>query len=240
MSTSQTDESLPRGVTRKGDRYRARISYNHKTICLGWYDTPGCAADAYNTARAVKRWKIGSNWIDLPVHRRLWAWRVLRGLSPKTVAARAGILTTNYRRLERGEREPGLPLAKRLAVALGIDLNALGGLRLSVLDGLSHVPCYLSVPCLPDRLAELRQRAEFTERDLATRADVDIRTVRVLEKGSRTPSFPLALRLAAALGVTVDDLAAPPGSPVTVQPGTKRRHHYKVRDLTLDSAPAPG
>lgn len=38
----------PKGVTKVGKRYRARISYNNTTISLGTFDTPEEASEVYN------------------------------------------------------------------------------------------------------------------------------------------------------------------------------------------------
>ena len=57
------------------------------------------------------------------------------------------------------------------------------------------------------RLYELRTREGLTQEGLARKADVTTGAVRNWEKGKRTPSFEMAIRLADALEVTLDELA---------------------------------
>jgi transcriptional regulator with XRE-family HTH domain len=66
------------------------------------------------------------------------------------------------------------------------------------------------------RLRELRGRAGLTQENLARAIDVTVGAVRKWEAGQSTPSLERAVRLAAALGVTVDELAGVGG------PGRKR------------------
>ena len=57
------------------------------------------------------------------------------------------------------------------------------------------------------RLYELRSRRGLTQVGLARKADVTTAAVRNWEKGKRTPSFDMAIKLADALEVTLDELA---------------------------------
>jgi transcriptional regulator with XRE-family HTH domain len=56
------------------------------------------------------------------------------------------------------------------------------------------------------RLKEWRDRRYLTQGELAERAKVSRATISLLESGSRGPQYPIAKRLAEALGVTLDDL----------------------------------
>ena len=47
--------------------------------------------------------------------------RAARGLSQRTLAARAGVSNTTVYRLERGLGRPSARVARRLAAALGVD-----------------------------------------------------------------------------------------------------------------------
>ena len=47
--------------------------------------------------------------------------RAARGLSQRTLAARAGVSNTTVHRLERGLGRPSARVARRLAAALGVD-----------------------------------------------------------------------------------------------------------------------
>jgi transcriptional regulator with XRE-family HTH domain len=57
------------------------------------------------------------------------------------------------------------------------------------------------------RLAEIRRRAGLTQEALARAAGVGGDAVRKWESGRRTPMFDMAIRLADALGCTLDELA---------------------------------
>jgi putative transcriptional regulator len=57
-----------------------------------------------------------------------------------------------------------------------------------------------------NRVRQIRLACEFTQEALAQEVDVSRQTIIALEKGSYTPSVQLALRLASALGTTVEEL----------------------------------
>ena len=59
---------------------------------------------------------------------------------------------------------------------------------------------------LKNRLREERARRNLTQADLATMADVSRKTINTVENGVFIPSTVLALRLARALGTTVEQL----------------------------------
>jgi transcriptional regulator with XRE-family HTH domain len=57
------------------------------------------------------------------------------------------------------------------------------------------------------RLQQLRQAKEMTQTELAEAAGVPVGTLRCWEQGRRVPLFDAAIRLARALGVSLDELA---------------------------------
>ncbi len=59
---------------------------------------------------------------------------------------------------------------------------------------------------LNNRLREERARLDLTQADLATLAGVSRKTINTVENGVFIPSTVLALRLARALGTTVEHL----------------------------------
>jgi transcriptional regulator with XRE-family HTH domain len=65
-------------------------------------------------------------------------------------------------------------------------------------------------PPFAARLRELRERAGLTQAQLADRAGLHLSAVTRFEQGLREPALGTAANLAAALGVTVDDLLKPP------------------------------
>lgn len=110
------------------------------------------------------------------------------------------------------------------------------------------------------RLRELRTDQGLTLQDVADRASIDVSTLSRLESGKRRLALDHLPRLAAALGVTADDLlgAAPPPDPrirmraverdrLTMWPLTNRGpagglHTYKIRvhaDRTAPPDPLP-
>ena len=63
------------------------------------------------------------------------------------------------------------------------------------------------------RLREARLAAGLTQAALAHRVEVSRKTINTVENGVFVPSTALALRLARALGVRVEDLFALPDEP---------------------------
>ena len=61
-------------------------------------------------------------------------------------------------------------------------------------------------PRLGSRLREVRSAAGLTQAELADKVGVSRKTVNTVENGVFVPSTTLALSLARALGVTVEDL----------------------------------
>lgn len=59
---------------------------------------------------------------------------------------------------------------------------------------------------LRNRLREARARRHLTQAELATLADVSRKTINTVENGVFIPSTVLALRLARALGTSVESL----------------------------------
>ncbi len=64
---------------------------------------------------------------------------------------------------------------------------------------------------LKNRLREERARLSLTQADLATMAKVSRKTINTVENGIFIPSTDLALRLARALGTTVEAIFQLPG-----------------------------
>jgi putative transcriptional regulator len=64
---------------------------------------------------------------------------------------------------------------------------------------------------LKNRLREERARLNLTQADLATMASVSRKTINTVENGVFIPSTDLALRLAHALGTTVEAIFQLPG-----------------------------
>jgi putative transcriptional regulator len=64
---------------------------------------------------------------------------------------------------------------------------------------------------LKNRLREERARLNLTQADLATMASVSRKTINTVENGVFIPSTDLALRLARALGTTVEAIFQLPG-----------------------------
>ena len=62
--------------------------------------------------------------IDTEFGNRLRFHRERLGLSPTDLGSRAGMAATTIARIERGEREPTWGVIKKIADALGVDLNA--------------------------------------------------------------------------------------------------------------------
>lgn len=61
-------------------------------------------------------------------------------------------------------------------------------------------------PELPNRLMQARKMADFTQEQLAVAANISRQTVGAIEKGKYNPSTLLALRFAALLETSVEEL----------------------------------
>ncbi|OEF97607.1 helix-turn-helix transcriptional regulator [Desulfuribacillus alkaliarsenatis] len=59
---------------------------------------------------------------------------------------------------------------------------------------------------LHNRVKELRARFNMTQSDLGDLVDASRQTIGMIEKGDYSPSITLALKIAAAFGVKVDDV----------------------------------
>jgi len=79
------------------------------------------------------------------------------------------------------------------------------------------------------RLRELRVQRGLTLEDVASRASLDVSTLSRLESGKRRLALDHLPGLAAALGVTADDLLSPPQRP---DPRVRRAPQH-VDDLTM-------
>jgi DNA-binding XRE family transcriptional regulator len=67
-----------------------------------------------------------------------------------------------------------------------------------------------SIPHFPARLHQLRERAGMTREQLAEAAGTSPHSIIKLENGQRAPSLELGMRVARALGCTLDELVAEP------------------------------
>ncbi len=65
------------------------------------------------------------------------------------------------------------------------------------------------------RVREIRERRGLTQRALSIAADLDVGTVHRIEKGKHNPTISVAVRLAEALGVSLDELVVLDDEPPT-------------------------
>ena len=81
----------------------------------------------------------------------------------------------------------------------------------------------LQLPTLGSRIAELRTRKELLQKDLADNAGISVGFLSEVENGHRTPGAEVLLRIADALGASLDYLlrggeAPPEPKPLTIPP----------------------
>lgn len=79
------------------------------------------------------------------------------------------------------------------------------------------------LPSFGQRLRELRDAAGLTQKGLAEKAGVALRTVSSLEQGLYDATFPTVLALAAALGVDCTAFTQPPAEREPAGPGRPRK-----------------
>ncbi|EPH03320.1 hypothetical protein HMPREF1531_01379 [Propionibacterium sp. oral taxon 192 str. F0372] len=60
-----------------------------------------------------------------------------------------------------------------------------------------------------NQVAALREKRSMTQADLARLLDVSRQTVISIEKGRYAPSLPLAFRIAAVFGLTIEEIFTP-------------------------------
>lgn len=95
-------------------------------------------------------------------------------------------------------------LEMELDQALGFEP---GGVLLPLAEAHDTVPVLEGV--VPSRIKELRQMRGLRQADLAARTGIARPNIARLESRGRLPSLATLIRIAAALGVTVDDLLKP-------------------------------
>jgi putative transcriptional regulator len=62
---------------------------------------------------------------------------------------------------------------------------------------------------MKNRLRDLRARQEWSQADLAERTDVSRQTINAIETGKYDPSLPLAFKIAAAFGKSIEEIFEP-------------------------------
>ena len=62
---------------------------------------------------------------------------------------------------------------------------------------------------MKNRLRVLRAEREWSQADLAERTDVSRQTINALETGEYDPSLPLAFKIAAAFGKSIEEIFDP-------------------------------
>lgn len=62
-----------------------------------------------------------------------------------------------------------------------------------------------------NRLKVLRAERDWSQQDLAERLDVSRQSVNAIETGKYDPSLPLAFRIAAVFGLTIEQVFDPKG-----------------------------
>ncbi|HEU4487558.1 MAG TPA: helix-turn-helix transcriptional regulator [Povalibacter sp.] len=62
---------------------------------------------------------------------------------------------------------------------------------------------------MKNRLRDLRARREWSQADLAERTDVSRQTINAIETGKYDPSLPLAFKIAAAFGKSIEEIFEP-------------------------------
>jgi transcriptional regulator with XRE-family HTH domain len=95
---------------------------------------------------------------------------------------------------------------------------------------------------LSENLRQLRETRGLSQQQLATLAGVPRPTWASLESGSANPTLSVLVKVAGALGVSIEELIGPPRSTGTLYPAaalkTRRRGDVRVRNLLPESIPA--
>lgn len=62
---------------------------------------------------------------------------------------------------------------------------------------------------MKNRLRVLRAEREWSQADLSAKLEVSRQTVNAIERGKYDPSLPLAFRIAATFGATIEEIFLP-------------------------------
>lgn len=62
---------------------------------------------------------------------------------------------------------------------------------------------------MKNRLRVLRAEKEWSQADLSAKLEVSRQTVNAIERGKYDPSLPLAFRIAATFGATIEEIFLP-------------------------------
>lgn len=140
-------------------------------------------------------------------HQKLTNLREARGWSVEELARRAGLHFTAVHRIETGEvRNPRPETLEKLALALNVGASDLAA-RFSRSRDRDHSRPTGKVFQPHYRLTQLRELKGFSRKDLAVKAGVDASGITRIERGENIyPKDTTLSKIAAALGVTLDDL----------------------------------
>ena len=70
---------------------------------------------------------------------------------------------------------------------------------------------------MENRLKVLRAARDWSQAELANRLGVSRQTINAIETGRYDPSLPLAFKVATLLGLTIEEIFSPDGSPIRVE-----------------------
>jgi transcriptional regulator with XRE-family HTH domain len=147
--------------------------------------------------------KEGNDGDSRLIGRRVREWRVARELSQRQVAYAAGVSQPALSAYEAGKREPRLTTASRLAAALDISLQDLTeGVPPPQTGGQSGD----GKPTIGRRARAWRMKRGLSQAKLAQLTHLTSHSLSNYETGKRELSLASALRLAAALDITLNDL----------------------------------
>jgi len=95
---------------------------------------------------------------------------------------------------------------------------------------------------LSENLRQLRETRGLSQERLASLAGIPRPTWATLESGSANPTLSVLVKVAGALGVSIEELIGPPRTTGTLYPAaslkTRRRGEVRIRNLLPESIPA--
>lgn len=128
--------------------------------------------------------------------------RMALRLTQAQLAEKAEMKTHHIGEIERGERKPKIDTLKRIAAALGCDVEEL-------MEGEEENMNVRKAPRETgntSRIARKRMAAGMTQAQLAERSGMQARYIGAIERGERNPKYDTLRRIATALGCGVEEL----------------------------------
>jgi len=140
--------------------------------------------------------------------------RTHKNLSQKDVAEHIGTSIRHYQGIEYGETNPGLDIASRLADLFNVSLDYLVGKTVDSNHRLGESKSRRNILhsaeatdlSFPERLKYYRGLKEVSQREVASKTGISLRTFQYYESGDQMPRMNVLIKFADYFRVSIDSL----------------------------------